>query len=199
MKNAILIHGYCKKQWYMSEQNPAMSEDHWFPWLKSELCKKGILTANPEFPKPWMPDYKTWKAEFERHQIDKNTILIGHSYGAGFLAHWLSETDKKVGKVILVAPFMGVGLEKDFPPEIFEKYDFFKFKISPRDAEKTQKGLTIIKSTNDRPDVNQSVEILMKDLGDSAKLIELENRGHFFSREKWTKFEFPELLEEALK
>jgi predicted alpha/beta hydrolase family esterase len=198
MANAILVHGYCDEEKYLRTDRPAMSESNWLPWLKTELCKRGILTANPEFPEPWQPDYKSWLREFERFPVDENTILVGHSYGGGFLARWLSETDKKVAKIVLVAPYMGTNLATQLPPEVLAKYDFFKFNLRENPTEIT-KSLTIFKSTNDNPALNDGIDnILMKSWGYLAKLVTLENRGHFTTDQKWTKFEFPELLEEII-
>ncbi|MCL2038218.1 alpha/beta hydrolase [Candidatus Saccharibacteria bacterium] len=198
MANAILIHGFCKKKIYMLPGHPVMSENHWFPWLKTELCQRGILTANPELPRAWAPDYKSWKRELERHDINEDTILIAHSYGCAFLIRWLGETNKTVGKIVLVTPYMGIDLEKDLPPEVLAKYDFFKFDVDPNLAKKTRQGLTIFKSTDDFEKVNKSIDILLDKWGDSVKLITLKDRGHFQTREKWIEFKFPELLEEVI-
>jgi len=41
-------------------------------------------------PKPYGANYsyKEWVMEFERFDTNKETILIGHSTGGGFLVRW---------------------------------------------------------------------------------------------------------------
>ena len=49
-------------------------------------------------PKHWNPKYSEWKKEFEKLILDYDSILIGHSAGAGFLTRWIQETGKKFRK-----------------------------------------------------------------------------------------------------
>ena len=197
MKKAILVHGYVKREKYYDASRPSMSNNQWFPWLTSQLITRDIFTVAPELPEPWRPDFNVWKHEFERFDITKNTILVGHSFGGGFLVRWLSENDVKVGKVVLVAPFMGVADESDDEDRRYANEHFFDFEIDAQLAGKTS-GLTIFKSTDDSKRVNESIDALMDKFGDSCKLITLENRGHFRAKEKWMPFAFPELLEEII-
>jgi len=85
MKNAILLHGCCDREEYFSDQYPSLSNSHFFPWLQKQLLIKGIHTQTPEMPQSYEPDYSKWKKEFERYEINTETILLGHSCGAGFL------------------------------------------------------------------------------------------------------------------
>ena len=95
-QNAILIHGTCNKVEYYSDEYPTLSNSHWFPWLSKQLLISDIPTVALEIPNAYMPNYTTWKKEFERFDIDSETILVGHSCGGGFLVRWLSENDVKV-------------------------------------------------------------------------------------------------------
>ena len=56
-------------------------------------------------PYAWHPDYQKFKKKFEKYNVTKDTILIGHSCGCSFLVRWLGETKKVVNKLILVAPW----------------------------------------------------------------------------------------------
>lgn len=191
MKNALLIHGWNTKKEFTNPTKPTASNDHWFPWLTKQLIVKGIHTVALEMPNGYYPEYDAWKHELERFDITPETILVGHSCGGGFLVRWLSETDKKVGKVILVAPWLGYGTDG-------EPFDntFFDFTIDPAIALKTA-GLTIIHSTNDMPGVQQSVKELREQL-ENLHYFELENKGHFTLTSLGTD-EFPELLEEIIR
>ena len=107
MKNAILVHGWVGKQEYYDERYPTASNSHWFPWLTKQLMIRDIHTVAVEMPNGFYPQYEVWKREFERFDITPETLLVGHSCGGGFLVRWLSETDQKVGRVVLVAPWIG--------------------------------------------------------------------------------------------
>ena len=190
MSNAILVHGWAQKSEYYDPKYPTGSNSHWFPWLTKQLMIRDIYTVAVEMPDGYYPNYEAWKREFERFDIDKQTILVGHSCGAGFLVRWLSENDVKVGKVILVAPWLG-----DDPGD--EPFDtsFFDFAINPDIAKQTE-GLTIIHSTNDGTGVKKSVNTLTAQLK-GFRYVELENKGHF-TFESLGGEEFSELLEELL-
>lgn len=191
MKNAILIHGWNTKKEFFDPEKPTASNDHWFPWLTKQLMVKDIHTVALEMPNGYYPEYATWKHELERFDITSETVLVGHSCGGGFLVRWLSETDKKVGKVVLVAPWLGYGTDN----EPFDE-TFFRFVIDPTLASKTD-GLTLISSTNDMPGVQQSVRELRATLT-SIHYLELEDKGHF-TRTSLGTDAFPELLEEILR
>lgn len=190
MRNAILVHGWVSKSEYYNEKYPTASNSHWFPWLTKQLMIRDIYTVAPEMPNGYYPEYNVWKREFERFDITPETILVGHSCGGGFLVRWLSENDVNVGKVVLVAPWIG-----DDPGD--EPFDttFFDFTIDP-DVAKRTKGLTILHSTNDGEGVKNSVKTLTEKLRD-IRYVELENKGHFTLKGLGTE-EFPELLKEIL-
>ncbi len=197
MKNAILVHGYVSKDKYYDASRPSMSNNQWFPWLTSQLMSRDIFTVSLEMPEPWRPDYAAWRRELERFDITDQTVLVGHSFGAGFLVRWLSENEAKVGKVVLVAPFMGLASGDDDEDRAYANKHFFDFDIDNQLAHKTS-SLTIFKSTDDSEKVNDSIDLLMQQFGASCKLITLEGRGHFRATEKWTPFAFPELLREII-
>src|SRR5689334_3595207 len=106
--NALLIHGWNTRDEYYDASRPTASNDHWFPWLTKQLALKDINTVSIEMPNGYYPEYEVWKHELERYDINENTALVGHSCGGGFLVRWLSENDKQVGRVILVAPWLGI-------------------------------------------------------------------------------------------
>jgi predicted alpha/beta hydrolase family esterase len=192
MKKAILIHGYGDKNEFYNPNIPTASNYHWFPWLSKELMIRDIHTVALEMPNSYYPEYGIWKRELERFEIDEDTILVGHSCGGGFIVRYLSENNIKVGKVILVAPWLGI-----LGPKNTEPFDetFFKFDIDKSLAGKMT-DLTLIESTNDMNTVQKSIEIL-KNSVDNMKIIAIENAGHFCARDGYA--EFPELLEEILQ
>lgn len=118
-KKCIIIHG-CP-----SDVEKAMSPEtrtydkHWIPWTKKQLLANNIKTETPLMPSPWQPDYEKFKKEFEKYNIDENTILIGHSCGCAFLVRWLGETKKKIFKLILVAPWKIPDKDDDYRKEFY--------------------------------------------------------------------------------
>lgn len=189
MRNAIILHGMGYKEEYYSLAYPSASNSHWFPWLQKNLLVKDILAVTPEMPNNYAPDYPVWCREFERYDITPETTLVGHSCGGGFLIRWLSEhTNVKVGKVVLVAPWLDPARE--------ETINFFDFVLDPELVSRTN-GVTVFYGDNDEVSgVKQSVDFIMEKLRD-VKLVNFKNHGHFCLSEMGTE-EFPELLEEIL-
>lgn len=190
MKQAILIHGWASKNEFYNTDYPTASNSHWFPWLSKQLMIRDIHTVSLEMPQSYYPNYDIWKRELERFDVTEDAVLVGHSCGGGFLVRWLSENDVKVGKVILVAPWIG----DDPGDEPFDE-SFFKFAIDSEINRKT-KGITLISSTNDMNSVQKSVKTLRTELI-GIKYVELENKGHFTLKSLGTE-EFPELLHEIV-
>ena len=187
MRNALLIHGTCDKEEYFSDIYPSLSNNHWFPWLQKQLLIKGIFTQTPEMPDAFMPDYKKWKDEFERFEINNETILVGHSCGGGFLCRWLTENKIKIAKLVLVAPWLD--------PEREKTTDFFDFRIDPG-IQKRVEELHILVSEDDEPEILKSAEIIKKTLP-KAKIQRFQNKGHFTLEDMGTD-RFPELLKIVL-
>lgn len=189
MKNAILIHGWAKRDEFYDLEYPTPSNSHWFPWLTKRLMIKNIHTIAVEMPETYYPVYEKWKKEFERYETGSETILVGHSCGGGFLIRWLSENNVKVGKVVLVAPWLGVEPEQDFDK------NFFDFKIDPNLMSKTS-GLVVFNSKDDAEVIQQSVKTILGEVK-GIDLKEFEKKGHFTLKGLGTEA-FPELLEEIL-
>ncbi len=187
MKTAIIIHGYFDKEEFLDITRPAPSNDHWFPWIQKQLLLNGVLTQTPEMPEGYLPRYEKWKAFLEQFDINEETILVGHSCGGGFLVRWLSENNVKVGRVVLVAPWL------DPKKEIG---DFFNFALDEHIVSKT-KDMTVMYSTDDFSDVIESVAILKTKI-QNLSIKEFTDKGHFVLNSMKTDA-FPELLSILLK
>ena len=183
MKRAIIIHGYNDKSEYEDSNRPAASNDHWIPWIQRQLLLRGIETQTPEMPGFFEPNYGKWKEMFDRFTPDENTMLVGHSCGGGFLVRWLSENNQRVGKVVLVAPWLD-------PKKVID-INFFQFDIDPDLASKTA-GLVVMYSTDDDPEILSSIETLRAKL-QNADFQEFAGKGHFVLDSLKTE-KFPELL-----
>src|SRR5579872_6534321 len=121
MKNAIILHGRPSEDEYYDPTMPSTSNAHWFPWLQKQLIVHDIKADAPEVPLAFNPQWDIWPREAERFTIGPETILIGHSTGAGFWVRYMSERPTlQVEKVVLVAPWLNARQE--------EKIDFFDFR-----------------------------------------------------------------------
>jgi len=191
MKTAIIIHGMPSREEYFDLARSAPSNCHWLPWIQKQLLLKGILAQTPEMPEPYAPNYEKWKEVFEQFKVDEQTILVGHSCGGGFLVRWLSENNIKVGKVVLVAPW--INSEKD--PELEIDKDFFEFNIDENLTSKTA-GFKIMYSADDDKYILDTVKILNEKIK-NVELQEFKDKGHFVMGSMKTEV-FPELLKNLL-
>lgn len=188
MRNALLIHGWNTKDEFMDMRYETPSNQHWFPWLSKQLMIRGIHTVSLEMPNSYYPEYDVWVKELERFDITNETILVGHSCGAGFIVRYLSEhPELKVSQVVLVAPWLGYGT--DGRP--FDE-TFFQFDINPNLAQQAD-DVVLLASTNDMSDVQRSVDEIRGKVRE-IRYIELENKGHFCKKDLGMDA-FPELLE----
>lgn len=187
MKNAILMHGRPDKEEWDDPDFPSCSNYAWLPWLQKQLIVKGIAAHTPEVPEAWKPAYPLWQKEFERYELTPETLLVGHSCGGGFIVRWLSEhKDVSVGKVVLVAPSLGLD---------WEDKSFFDFEIAPGLAART-KELVIFVSDDDRPGIQQAVKVLQSTIK-GVRIRQFSGYGHF-THDTQVAVRFPELAEELL-
>lgn len=189
MKNVILFHGTSgKKEYYDSKKYRSLSNSHWFPWVQKQLLAKDIECHTPEVFEAYKPTYDKWLRELNRYDINKNTVLVGHSCGAGFLIRWMSENqNQEFKKVILVAPWLDPNREKTDT--------MFDFKINISDNHKEK--IIVFYSDNDDKSIQDSVAIIKQSLP-KIKYKDFHNYGRFCYGDLGTE-EFPELLEEILK
>lgn len=189
MKSAIIVHGMPDEEEYYSSDYPSASNSHWLPWLQKQLLMKNVSAVAIEIPNSYLPDYQVWKRELERFDITPETILVGHSCGAGFLVRWLSENKNiNVGKVVLVAPWL------DLEKSLGEGNDFFDFSMDEKLVSRTA-GVTIFNSDDDDDSIQVSVQKILESISD-IKLVSFHAYGHFCSSDMHT-IEFPQLLDEV--
>lgn len=108
MKRAIIVHGW-----------EATPEDNWYPWLKTELERKGFKALVPAMPDTTRPRIKTWVASLAKAAgtVDKETFFIGHSIGCQAVLRYLATTKAAAGGAVLVAPWTTLTRESLPTPE----------------------------------------------------------------------------------
>jgi len=176
-----------EEEQFFDPNSESSSNSHWVPRLQKQLLINSIFTQTPEMPIPYLSNYELWKKEFERFDINENTILVWHSWGAGFIIRWLSENNIRVNKVALVAPWLNIDREEDI--------DFFNFKLDRNFISKT-KDLLVLSSKTDMDIIIKTVNYLKNEIKE-IKIKEFEDMWHFCIEDMWTR-EFPELLEYLL-
>ena len=165
-------------------------KENWFPWLKKMLEKEGYEVILPKFPTPENQSLESWMGVFENylHELDEETIIIGHSLGCPFILSILEKIDKPVKAAFLVAPFyQPIGIPKFDPLNqtfLEKEFDWKKIK-------ENCKSFILFYSDKD-PYINpDQPDELQEKL--NAKLIYIEDAGHFNSESGYDTF--PELFE----
>ena len=84
----------------------ANSKMNWYPWLKSELEKEGYKVIVPDLPNSKFPVLKDWLDALLKYkeEINENTIIIGHSLGCPTAIQFVQKLNRKIDKLILIAP-----------------------------------------------------------------------------------------------
>ena len=184
-KNCIIIHGCPADKEKAMDPETRTYDKHWLPWTKRELEKKGIKTEIPLMPSPWAPVYEDFKREFEKLDINKNTVLIGTSCGCTFLVRWLGDSKQKIKKLILVAPWK---LNKDSSE--FDKA-FYEFPIDLSIKERVDE-IIMFTADNEDKDGKKGLKMFHNALG--GEIISIDGYGHYLMSHMGTE-EFPELIE----
>jgi predicted alpha/beta hydrolase family esterase len=99
MERVFIIHGW--------DSHP---DEGCFPWLKSELRKKGFEVHSPAMPTPLHPIIDTW-VSFLSAQVgspDEHTFFVGHSIGCQTILRFLETLPEntKIGGAVLLAPWI---------------------------------------------------------------------------------------------
>ena len=169
MPNALLIHGTPDREEYFDPKTPSPSNAHWLPWLQKQLLIRGCETQTPEMPAAYRPNYEAWSAHFQCYLLTAETLLVGHSCGGGFLLRWLSERQRPVARLVLVAPWMDPNRNHCDP-------GFFDFQIDSKLTDRTD--LHLLYSDNDSDEVARSVELVLGALPKTHGHL-LPGCGHF--------------------
>tara|TARA_Y100000310_G_scaffold99380_1_gene97126 strand:+ start:132 stop:716 length:585 start_codon:yes stop_codon:yes gene_type:complete len=186
--NCVIVHGCPSKDRRGEEGYIKDNEKHWILWLRKKLEEKGVEVTAPCMPEPWKPDYGEWKRILDGLNIGRDTILVGHSCGGGFLVRYLGDTKKKVKKLILVAPAI---VHSDYGGSMKE---LLSFEIDSSIKERVEKISIFV--SNDTEGILKAVELFSESL--DAENIVLEDKKHFCLWDMGTE-EFPELLEEIMQ
>lgn len=160
MKNAIILHAM--------DDSP---ENHWYPWLKSQLGQKGYEVWVPQLPEADNPSIDVWVPYILKNgKFTEDTVIIGHSAGAAVILSLLEELKVKINQAILVAgfPFYPGG-----DPIVKPFYDWEKIKSNAGE-------MIFINSDNDpfgHNDVKGRIMLEMLNMDGGIQII-MKGQGH---------------------
>lgn len=162
-------------------------EENWFPWLKEKLKQIGYEVFVPQFPSPpivpskiseWLDVLKNYQ-----NQIDRNTILIGHSLGGVFTLRILEKLDHAVKAVFLVGTPIGISPIKNMDRDA----SFSGFSFNWESIKRKANHFVVFHSDNDPYVGLENGKQLAKNLG--IKLSFIPNAGHFNAKAGYLKFD----------
>ncbi|MDA1169481.1 MAG: alpha/beta hydrolase [bacterium] len=186
-KRVFIIHGW--------GGNP---NEHWLPCLKIELKQRGFVVMVPQMPNTNTPVVAQWVGHLSElvGELDAQTYFVGHSVGCQTILRYLEKADgEKAGGCVLVAAWFKLeGMESEEEERIAQPW--MRDDVDYEKILNKTSNITVINSTNDEYGaVEENKRLFEERLG--AKVIILENRGHFTESDGST--QLPEVLEELEK
>jgi len=156
MKRAVIIHCWGGSSNYA-----------WYPWLKTELEKKGYQVIVPDMPNTDEPKLIEWLPKLEEviDEPDDELLLVGHSLGTVTIMCYLETLPEgeQINKAIFAAGFTDQLGFKELENFFNKRLDFRKIKT------KAKNGFVVIQSDDD-PFVSEQYGVRLKEeLG--AKLL----------------------------
>lgn len=151
MKSAYILHGCLEEDEYFEESEPSPSNAEWFPWLQKQLLLKGYLCQTPEMPSPHKPEYGGWRRVFEQFPTDCETTVVAHSCGCGFVLRFLGEAGARLGRLVLVAPWLD-------PQRV--RGEFLNFTLDPELAQRLGSLHVLYAPDDPNEEVRDSIQLL---------------------------------------
>ena len=174
MSKVIIVHGW-----------GGNSEQNWMPWIKEELEDKGFEAVTLDMPDTEHPKIKSWVSYLESH-VDKpseEVHFIGHSIGCQAILRYLEKINTKVGKTVLVAPWIHLDentIKEEGEESVQISKPWMEMPINFKKIKKLSK-FTCIFSDNDPYVPLSDTEIFKKEL--NAEIVIEHNKEHFTDNE----------------
>lgn len=177
--NVVIVHG--------SFGNPY---ENWIPWVYQELSRRSIPCIAPSFPTPQRQDYSSWASVLDLYRrfglVDRNSILIGHSAGAAFLAKYLRDHDIHIRALITISGYNNYFSGDQMMDDLNRTFYF-----PPESSRPNGAGTRISYLSSNDPYI--PLPVLQSFAGEiQAEVKMIENGGHFNSSSGFN--EFPDLV-----
>lgn len=178
-QNFVFIHGF------MSDSNSVF-----FPWLESELVKKGYSVQNKSLPNTNNPKVDD-QVEFilNNYSFNEDTTIIAHSLGCVVAKKLLPRLKEKISSVIMIAPPIEPDFHMSPPVDLTYCTDW----VFDWDAIK-QKAISfeILLDVNDNKVKNEHGKRIAQELNSSFEIVTAE-KSHFCGEKEFF------ILEKTLK
>lgn len=176
------------KQIYLVPGFGSTPNDHWFPWITSELISLPDLKIKTiKMPNPQKPKITLWLSALKEQvtTLDENTYFVTHSLGGLttllFLTKLLEKQENKLGGIILVSGFYQKAKGMSSPDEFFEEnVNFDMIKTN------SNNNIIVISSANDYIVPTKLTDNLAIKL--DADYYRKRENGHFMGVDGYTKF-----------
>jgi predicted alpha/beta hydrolase family esterase len=159
---------------------------NWFPWLATELRKRGHSVIVPEFPRPEQQNLRSWMECFDTHvkSLTETSVLIGHSTGVALSLNILQRQSTPIAAAFLVAGFVG-----PIGSEIYDPLNasFFEAELQ-WDRIQRNAGEVFVYAGDDDPYVPLPKSIELATLLDS-ELVLVPKGGHLNYETGYLKFD----------
>ncbi|MFA6024457.1 MAG: alpha/beta fold hydrolase [Candidatus Gracilibacteria bacterium] len=158
-------------------------KENWFPWLQSELEKRGHKVIVPQFPTPEGQTLENWLTKLKEYEADltSETIVVGHSLGGSFILNVLERYPVKAAYLVAcVFGVLGNAFDEGMKSFAQRNFDWQTIRANcPR--------FEIFHSNND-PYIPlakaQELSLLL-----STPITLIKGAGHFNAASGYTKFE----------
>ncbi len=169
------------------------SEENWFPWMKTELEKKGHRVIVPNFPHPDEPTLEEWREYMKKYHesIDEHSVFVGHSLGGLFALRLLEHMTKGIRATFLVACVTGPEDGQEYAARMIT---FTEAPLNDSVIRKNSIAISMFHSNNDVYIPLENAKRLAKDLGCAITMI--NNGGHLGTGAGYS--EFPKLRDAIL-
>lgn len=147
----------------------------WKTWFLNKVKNKYNIDIDvPMFPCAnfFLMKYPEWEKTMPYQKINNETVLVGHSAGAGFVLKYMAKhQDINVRQIVLVAPWIDV---EGFQPNKF----YEDLNIGNNMVKRTKYGIDILISSDDSKFIQNSVNTIKESMSD-VRIHEFIDRGHF--------------------
>lgn len=159
--------------------------DHWYPFLKEAMEKKGYEVHVPQLMDKDVPTLQDWTdSALKDFVLDEETSIIGHSLGGLLALKLVQNSNVRINKLVVASSW-------DFWDLTPEHKTFFEIPMDHEKIMKNSNKITVVHSTTDPYiTVFQAGEMAMRL---NADFIKIENGGHLQAQDGFK--EFPQLVE----